>query len=113
MRLASGRPFVRHVKMRAGFLVTLLLVAPVRVAAESAAAMSGDYVCAYGCRLTDAAPSVQINGDDAACMNEFGGLFRGRVLTANSISCFNKVGTLQSDGRTIRWDDGVIWRRMK
>jgi hypothetical protein len=100
--------------MRAGLLIAAFLVAPVSpMAAQGASAMSGDYVCTYGCRLTDAAPSVRIDGGAAACMNEFGGLYRGRVLTENAISCFNKVGTLLSDGKTLRWDDGVIWTRMK
>src|ERR1700691_933353 len=95
------------------FLVALFLLAPIRqAAAQGAGAMTADYVCTYACRLTDAAPGVQIEGDAAACMNEFGGLFRGRVLSADSIFCFNKVGKLLSDGKTLRWDDGVIWTRM-
>jgi hypothetical protein len=44
-------------------------------------------------------------------MNEFGGLFRGRVLSATSVSCFNKVGVLASDGVTLNWSDGVVWKR--
>ena len=100
--------------MRADFLIALLLVVHLRpAAAQGAGAMSGDYVCTYGCRLTDAAPSVQIDGDAAVCVNEFGGLFRGRALTENSISCFNKIGALLSDGKTLRWSDGVIWTRMR
>lgn len=94
-------------------LFAVLFVAPDDASAQGAGAMSGDYVCARGCRLTDAAPSVRIDAGDAVCVNEFGGLFRGRVLTANSIACFNKVGAMQSDGKTIRWDDGVIWIRRK
>jgi hypothetical protein len=80
--------------------------------AQSAAAMSGDYECTYGCRLTDAAPSIAINGSDAACMNELGGLFRGHLLSDRSLVCFNKVGRLSEDGTIIRWADGVIWRRL-
>jgi hypothetical protein len=79
--------------------------------AQNAPPMSGDYVCSYGCRLTDANPSVAIEGDRADCMNELGGIFRGRVLSETSISCFNKTGVLARDGVTLQWSDGVVWKR--
>jgi len=79
--------------------------------AQSPASLSGDYVCTYGCRLTDANPSVAIDGVAANCMNEFGGLYRGRVLSEKSISCFNKTGVLAADGVSLRWSDGVVWKR--
>ena len=56
--------------------------------AQCPASLSGDYVCTFGCRLTDATPGVAIDGAAAICMNEFGGLSRGRVLSETSISCF-------------------------
>ena len=73
--------------------------------------LSGDYVCAYGCRLTDANPSVAIDGDKADCMNELGGIFHGRVLSKTSLACFNKTGVLAGDGVTLQWSDGVVWKR--
>ncbi len=79
--------------------------------AQSPASLSGDYVCTYGCRLTDANPSVAIDGAAANCINEFGGLYRGRVLSEKSISCFNKTGVLAADGVSLRWSDGVVWKR--
>jgi hypothetical protein len=101
-------------KLRADLAIALSLVLPVFPAiAQGGASFSGDYVCAYGCRLTDASPSVEIDGDAAICMNELGGVYRGRLLTENSIACFNKVGTLSSDGTTIHWDDGVVWKRRR
>ncbi|MGA2794144.1 MAG: hypothetical protein ABSE69_11505, partial [Roseiarcus sp.] len=101
-------------KLRADLAIALSLVLHVSPAiAQSSGSFSGDYVCEYGCRLTDAAPSVQIDGNTAICMNELGGVYRGRLLTDNSIACFNKVGTLSGDGKTIRWDDGVVWKRMR
>jgi hypothetical protein len=80
--------------------------------AQSGSLLSGDYVCAYGCRLTDAPPSIAIDGDKATCTNEYGGLFHGRLLADDVLSCFNKTGRLSGDGRTIQWEDGVIWRRL-
>jgi hypothetical protein len=80
--------------------------------AQSAAVMSGNYECTFGCRLTDAAPSIEIDGDEARCINELGGLFHGRVLGRSSLFCFNKIGRLSEDGTIIRWADGVIWRRL-
>ncbi|MGO8799856.1 MAG: hypothetical protein ACLQE9_01135 [Roseiarcus sp.] len=74
---------------------------------------SGDYQCVYGCRLTDAAPSVAIDGDRAVCGDEFGGLYFGKTLDARSIACFGKVGRLQPDGVTIEWDGGVVWRKIR
>jgi hypothetical protein len=82
-----------------------------QAAAQTTASLSGDYVCAYGCRLSDANPSVTIDGAVARCTNEFGGLFVGRVLSATSIACFNKTGVLDGDGVTLRWSDGVTWKR--
>ena len=79
--------------------------------AQSPASLSGDYVCTYGCRLTDANPNVAIDGAVAVCINEFGGIYRGRVLSETSISCFNKTGVLAADGVTLRWSDGVVWKR--
>ena len=54
---------------------------------------------------------MAIDGAAAICMNEFGGLYRGRVLSEKSISCFNKTGVLAADGVTLRWSDGVVWKR--
>jgi len=100
--------------MRVDLAIALWLVPHVSPAmAQGGGSISGDYVCEYGCRLTDAAPSVEIDGNTAICMNELGGVYRGRLLTENSISCFNKVGTLSGDGKTIQWDDGVVWKRIK
>jgi len=101
-------------RMRANFAIALWLVLHVSPAiAEGIRSISGDYVCAYGCRPTDAPPSVEIDGNTAICMNELGGVYRGRVLSDNSIACFNKVGTLSADGQTLRWDDGVVWKRRR
>jgi len=93
----------------AAFLALAASLAP--ASAQSPPSLSGDYVCVYGCRLTDANPSVAIDGAAANCMNEFGGLFRGRVLGDTSISCFNKTGVLAPDGVTLNWSDGVVWKR--
>jgi hypothetical protein len=100
-------------KMRAGLVVAAVTAAQVcPAAAESGRTISGTYVCVYGCRVTDAAPSLQIEGNAAACTNELGGLYQGRMLTRTTLSCFNKTGAISADGRTIRWSDGVIWKRM-
>jgi hypothetical protein len=80
--------------------------------AQDGASLSGEYRCEYGCRLTDANPGLEIRGDNAACTNEYGGLYRGRLFADGSLHCFNKVGRPQPDGRTIRWDDGMIWTRI-
>ena len=44
-------------------------------------------------------------------MNEYGGLFEGKILGPDSLACFRKTGRLSVDGRTLTWSDGVIWRR--
>ncbi len=101
-------------KMRADPAIALWLVAHVsRAMAQSNGSLSGDYECVYGCRLTDAAPSVAIDGDRAVCGDEFGGLYFGKTLDARSIACFGKVGRLQPDGVTIEWDGGVVWRKIR
>jgi len=79
--------------------------------AQTISPLTGDYVCAYGCRLTDANPSLEVKGGEAICVNEYGGLFRGQVLSAESVACFRKTGRLSPDGSTLTWSDGVIWRR--
>jgi hypothetical protein len=58
----------------------------------SADPRSGEYVCAYGCRATDANPTLQIDGDVARCVNEIGGLFMGRVLAGGAVACFRNTG---------------------
>jgi hypothetical protein len=100
-------------KILRDFVIALSLVAPVSLAsAQGQPSISGDYVCAYGCRVTDAAPSVQIEGGAAICLNELGGIYHGKALSDRSIYCFNKTGVLLKDGKTIQWDDGVIWKRL-
>jgi hypothetical protein len=93
--------------VRLEVFVIFLACAPLARARD----LSGDYVCSYGCRLTDANPSVAIDGETADCTNELGGIFHGRRLTETSIACFNKTGVLAEDGVTLRWSDGVVWKR--
>jgi hypothetical protein len=103
-------PLVR--KTRLGLALVVAAIAPASPAlAQARPSIAGDFECTYGCRLTDAAPSIAISGSDATCMNEFGGVYHGRLLSGGSLSCFNKTGKLKSDGQTIQWDDGVIWKR--
>jgi hypothetical protein len=73
--------------------------------------LTGDYVCTYGCRLTDANPSIGIKGGEVDCVNEYGGLFQGEPIGADGVACFCKTGRLSADGVTITWSDGVIWKR--
>jgi hypothetical protein len=93
--------------------IALSFIAPVSLAiAQNNGSIAGVYVCQYGCRVTDAYPSVEINGNDATCISELGGIYHGRRLTSRSISCFNKIGALSADGKTILWDNGVVWKRV-
>ena len=94
-------------------VVAMSLIAQAsRAMADREGSIAGDYVCQYGCRVTDANPSVEINGSAARCMSELGGIYQGKVLSSRSISCFNKVGTLSEDGKTLLWDNGVVWKRV-
>jgi hypothetical protein len=95
-----------------GLIVAIAMAAQLSPAIAESGSISGLYLCVYGCRVTDAAPSVQIEGNAAACTNELGGIYHGRLLSKDSIACFNKTGAISADGKTIRWDDGVIWKRM-
>jgi hypothetical protein len=109
-RRRAGNGAMRKRRTDLAFLIVGVAFCPPALA-QSASLLSGAYVCAYGCRLTDAPPSIAIDGDKATCTNEYGGLFRGRLLADNVVSCFNKTGRLLEDGKTVRWDDGVIWQR--
>jgi hypothetical protein len=97
--------------MRSLALVVTLCTAVVPAMAQCRNSFPGDWVCAYGCRITDANPRVEVEGNAARCWNELGGVFFGAVLSAGSLSCFHKIGTLSCDGNTIEWSDGVIWKR--
>ena len=97
--------------MKPSAAVALLLVVGFAARAEGAEALDGFYVCEAGCRVTDAAPSITIEGDVALCTNELGGLFRGKRLSATTIACFNKTGALSADGARIVWNSGMVWRR--
>jgi hypothetical protein len=99
--------------MCVSYIALLLTIAEVSLAMAQSATMSGEYECTYGCRVTDAAPTLAIDGEVAICTNELGGLFRGKLQRDGSIACFNKIGKPQSDGRTIVWDGGIVWRKMK
>ena len=85
------------------------LVAP--AVSQSLSRLTGDYVCAAGCRLTDANPSISAKNGEADCVNEYGGLFQGKLIGADGVACFRKTGRLSADGLTIIWSDGVIWKR--
>ena len=89
-----------------------LFAAAARASAQGATA-SSQYECTYGCRLTDAAPTLTIEGDAAICTNELGGVFYGRLVNAKTIFCFNKLGVISPDGKTIRWDGGVVWTKIR
>jgi len=87
----------------------LLLAADPSVA--QTAPPAADYVCAYGCRPTDANPRLEIEGDQARCWNELGGLYVGEFRPPDSIACFRKTGRILDGGARIVWSDGVLWRR--
>jgi len=72
---------------------------------------AADYVCAFGCRQTDANPRLEIEGTVARCWNEIGGLYVGEFHPPDSISCFHKIGHILDGGARIEWSDGVLWRR--
>jgi hypothetical protein len=98
---------IRGLSLALGLVVALVLPA----ASQSLSRLAGDYVCAYGCRLTDANPSIAIKGGEVDCVNEYGGLFQGKPIGADGVACFRKIGRLSADGVTITWSDGVIWKR--
>jgi hypothetical protein len=92
------------------FLAPLLFLAASPGFAESALP-AADYVCAFGCRQTDANPRLEIEGTVARCWNEIGGLYVGEFHSPDRISCFHKVGRVVDNGARIEWSDGVLWRR--
>ena len=79
--------------------------------AAAASPLDGEYVCAYGCRASDANPTLAVHGDAVDCMNEFGGVFRGKLLSRTSLACLRQTGVLGNDGITLKWTNGVIWKR--
>ena len=98
----------RPLRTRALAALLTLLAGPPAARADG---LTGDYVCSYGCRATDAAPRIEIAAGAARCWNELGGLFFGAFHSPDEIACFGKTGRVAADGRTIRWSDGVIWIR--
>ena len=73
--------------------------------------IEGNYLCVSDCRLTDAPPSIEIEGSTALCRSELGGIYTGRLLTDRSVSCFNTTGTLSDDGTQVLWSNGAVWKR--
>jgi hypothetical protein len=90
-------------------IAAALILSLSRVAA--AAPLDGEYVCAYGCRASDANPTLAVHGDAVDCMNEFGGVFKGKLLNQTSVACFRQTGVLGRDGITLKWTNGMIWKR--
>jgi hypothetical protein len=86
----------------------LFAAAPAALAAPPPAA---DYLCAYGCRATDAPPRLEIEGEVARCWNELGGLYIGQFQPPDTVACFRKTGRILEGGARIEWSDGVVWRR--
>lgn len=112
MKTTSDRDYASTVCMGVlslAFALNVNLAPP--AAAQSISRLTGDYVCAYGCRSTDVNPDIEVKGGEADCMNEYGGLFQGETVGPDVVNCFNKTGRLSSDGLTITWSDGVIWKR--
>jgi hypothetical protein len=88
---------IRWLSLAWGLAVALVPLA----ASQSLSRLTGDYVCAYGCRLTDANPSSKVKGSEAERVNEYGGLFHGKPLDADGVACFRETGRLSADGPTI------------
>jgi hypothetical protein len=94
-----------------GLRAALLFVLAADPAAAETAPPAADYVCAYGCRATDANPRLEIEGVIARCWNELGGLYVGEFRPPDSVACFRKTGRILDGGGRIQWSDGVLWRR--
>lgn len=94
-------------RVKAAFRALLVCFAS-PAAAEPFAA---DYQCVYGCRVTDAPPRLEIEGNVARCWNEIGGLYVGSFAPPDHIACFRKTGRWLDGGARIEWSDGVIWVR--
>ena len=89
----------------------LLLILAAHAISAEASPPAADYVCAYGCRATDANPRLEIEGDVARCWNELGGLYVGEFRPPDGVACFHKTGRILDGGARIEWSDGVLWRR--
>ena len=103
---------IAALRKMAPLLFATLCAVPGLAGAPATGGFAGVYHCDYGCRPTDVDPTIEVDGDAANCMSELGGLFRGRIVGDRRIACFNKRGALSADGTILRWDDGVVWRRM-
>ncbi len=93
-------------------LVTAVSLVAATSSGAAQSSIAGDYECAYGCRVTDAAPSVEI--DEAAAnwgMNELGGDLSRPGAREQCDLLLQQGGTLLNDGVTLQWADGVIWKR--
>jgi hypothetical protein len=97
--------------MRNPALALFLLPTAALAASAESAPPAADYVCAYGCRPTDANPRLEIEGRVARCWNEIGGLYIGQFSSPDRVACFRKIGHIRDGGARIEWSDGVIWRR--
>ncbi len=98
--------------MKRAAVAALLLGASFSARADAGEALDGVYVCEAGCRVTDAAPGVEIKGELALCTDELGGLYRGQRVSATTLACFNKIGVMSADGAHIVWNSGMVWRRV-
>jgi hypothetical protein len=94
-----------------GLRDALLFILAADPTAAEMAPLAADYVCAYGCRATDANPRLEIEGDVARCWNELGGLYVGEFRPPDGVACFRKTGRIVDGGAWIEWSDGVLWRR--
>jgi hypothetical protein len=92
---------IRWLSLELGLGVALVLP----TASQSLWRLTGDYVCAYGCRVTDANPSIVVKGGEVDCVNEYGELFQESPLAPTAWPASARLGgcrrtALRSPGAT-------------
>jgi hypothetical protein len=95
-----------------GTAAALLLAASLTTSqAQERAGLSGRWMCDRHCILYDTGASVAIDGESAICTNEVNEVSAGRLLTDRSLRCFDMVGQLADDNKSIQWNNGAEWIR--
>ncbi|CAN2533286.1 hypothetical+protein [Methylocapsa aurea] len=98
-------------------LAGVIAAAPALSASAESPGFAGGWNCDSICTehdvlIFDVHASIRTKGDEAECRNKAGATSRGRIVSERTIRCFDSEGALSEDGETIRWTNGILWRRV-
>jgi hypothetical protein len=111
---ASSRPLYNYVAPARSILTPVVIVPAPALAPGQVLNLSGQFQCVEGCAgILPGAAFVTQNGWDLNLVNELGQPSRAWIDRPGHIWAqnYNEGAVYSSDGMTIQFDNGTVWRR--